>query len=103
LKEEKNELENKKNTLDTELSKYQHLLFLNITNYNKNESQNLKDLSNAISNLQYFTHKTIREINLEILSLKSDIEIMEHDLELYEKGKIYRENNNIYLYNDKNV
>lgn len=95
--EQKNDLKNKKNDLENDLSKYDHLLFLNGNNYNKNESQNIKELSNALINLQYATHKTMREINMEIVSLKCDIEIMEHDLKLYEKNRINLKDKNLYL------
>lgn len=97
LRNQKNDIETKKNIIDSELSKHHHLLFLNNTNPNKNETLNMIDISNALLNLQYVTHKTIREINMEIVSLKCDVEIMEHDLALYEKGKIERQRNNIYI------
>lgn len=97
--EQKNALKIKKNEIDTELSKYDHLMFLNETNYNKNEDQNISDVFKTLTHLQYLTHKTMREINMEIASLKCNIEVMEHDLGLYQKNRIDDENNvdNIYI------
>lgn len=97
--EQKNALKIKKNEIDTELSNYDHLMFLNETNYNKNEDQNISDVSKTLTHLQYLTHKTIREINMEIVSLKYDIEVMEHDLGLYKKNRMNNEHDvdNIYI------
>ena len=99
LRNQKNDIENKKNIIDSELSKHHHLLFLNNTNPNKNETLNMIDISNALLNLQYATHKTIREINMEIVSLKCDVEIMEHDLGLYKNSRVNNdyELSNIYI------
>lgn len=97
--EQKNVLKIKKNKIDTELSNYDHLMFLNETNYNKNEDQNISDVFKTLTHLQYLTHKTMREINMEIASLKCDIEVMEHDLELYQKNRMNNEHDvdNIYF------
>ena len=97
--EQKNNLKDKKNKIEAELSNYDHLMFLSETNHNKNENQNILDVAKALINLQYLAHKTLREIDMEIASLKCDIEIMEHDLELYRNNRIH----NKYDFKDSDI